>query len=440
MTVTPVLPAQSEEAGSAPSSPVLPRWLPIPGVVATLVALVGWWVWRETHPVGLKMMLDLGVYRDGGAALRHGSGLYQGLYTTVRLPFTYPPFSAMVFTAATLVSFAHAQLLMAGMTVVGVFAVAWLCWGRLGYAASPGRVGAALLVGAVGMWTEPVQQTLFFGQVNVLLMLAVVADLCLADGNRFKGVGVGLAAGFKLVPGIFILYLLLTRRFRAAAVSVGTLVATVALAYALFPTESGQYWGGLFLDSKRVGPIGFLGNQSLHGMVDRALHGGTHVQAVWAVAAALVVALGMWVATRQHRAGRELLGVVATAVTGLLVSPISWSHHWVWVVPVLVLLADLALRRRSALLWAAPVAFALFFAAWPRDIPGMGVLPSGTIWFLPNHHDLEYRWTAAQTALGDSYSLLGLALLACLAVVELRGLRGRRGMLGLREMRYRSSR
>ncbi|SEK36142.1 glycosyltransferase 87 family protein [Streptacidiphilus jiangxiensis] len=427
MTVTPALPDQSEEVGSAAPSTPLPRWLPLPGVAVTLVALVGWWVWRETHPVGLKMMLDLGVYRDGGAALRHGSGLYQGRYTGAQLPFTYPPFAAMVFTAATLVSFAHAQVLMAAMTVVGVFAVAWLCWGRLGYPASAGRVGAALLVGAVGMWTEPVQQTLYFGQVNVLLMLVVVADLCLADGNRLKGVGVGLAAGFKLVPGIFILYLLLTRRFRAAAVSVGVLVATVGIAYALFPTESGQYWGGLFLDSNRVGPIGYLGDQSLHGLVYRALHGGPDVQAVWAVLAALVAALGLWVATRQHRAGRELLGVLATAVTGLLVSPISWSHHWVWVVPALVLLADVALRRRSGLLRAAPAAVALFFAAWPRDISGLGVLPSGAIWFLPNHHHLEYGWSAAQTALGESYSVLGLGLLAGLSLAPLRG-------------RYRSSR
>ncbi|MEY9877199.1 membrane protein implicated in regulation of membrane protease activity [Streptacidiphilus sp. MAP12-33] len=140
--------------------------------------------------------------------------------------------------------------------------------------------------------------------------------------------------------------------------------------------------------------------------------------------AALGTALGMWVATRQHRAGRELLGVPARAVTGLLGSPISWSHHWVWVVPGLVLLADAALTRRSRPLWVALAAGVLFFAARPRNTDALGVIPSGVIWFLPNHHDLEYRWTAAEAAAeaaaqGESYSVLALSLLAAPVVLVL---------------------
>lgn len=415
----------SAARNARPRSRSLPPWLVVPGLPAAAAAIWVWLAWMDSHRLSMASPLDLQVYYDGGKALRTSSHLYTANYTWVHLPFTYPPFSAMVFAAASYLKYTYVQVVMVTRTVVALFATAWLCWRRLGYQASFGRVGATLLAGAVALWTEPVQQTLAFGQVNAWLMVIVVADLCLPDRFRGKGVGVGLAAGFKLVPAIFIPYLLLTRRWRAAAVSVGTLALTVVGSFVMFPTEARQYWGGLFFDSARVGGVNYLGNQSLHGMIDRALHGGAAVRGDWFLVAGVVAVVGLLLAAREHRRGNELLAILITAVVGLLASPISWSHHWVWTLPALILGADWALRRATvagrlaALL--APLGLLLLLAAWPRyQGPGRGTLPSGIIWRVPYDKNLEYTWHGLQIVQGELYTLLGLAFLALLSVRALR--------------------
>ncbi|SEL03435.1 glycosyltransferase 87 family protein [Streptacidiphilus jiangxiensis] len=417
----PLTSAAPTPAGRRSPGYVLPNWLLWPGLVAALCAIGSFVAYEHVHDFGLRDdQLDLQVYRDGGLALRHGHRLYTANYTWVKLPFTYPPFAATVFAVASHLSFAHLITVMTTASVAVLFATAWLAWGRLGHPVSAGRAGAALLLGAAALWTEPVQQTLGFGQVNLLLLFAVVADLCLPDRFRGKGVGVGLAAGFKLVPGIFIAYLLLTRRWRAAAVSTGTLAVTVLGAYALFPHESGQYWGGLFWDSSRVGGVDYLGNQSLHGMIDRALRGGAQVQHLWMLAAAVVGLGGLLLAAWLSRRGQELAAIFTAGLVGLLASPISWSHHWVWILPALVLATDWALRRADRtnrlLALLAPLSLLLLFAAWPRQDPSHGLLASGLIWWVPYNQNLEYHWTLSQIPLGEMYTLLGVAFLAGLAL------------------------
>ncbi|WP_042365927.1 glycosyltransferase 87 family protein [Streptacidiphilus neutrinimicus] len=428
-------PASKERVRAQSGRIALPSWLIVPGVVATVAALWAWLAWMNSHQGGMASTLDLQVYYDGGKALRSSSHLYTGSYTWVRLPFTYPPFSAMVFAAASFLKFAHVQILMTTGTVLALFTTAWLCWGRLGHRVSVGRFGATLLAGAVALGTEPVQQTLSFGQVNVWLMVIVVADLCLPDRFRGKGVGVGLAAGFKLVPAVFIPYLLLTRRWRAAAVATGTFVLTVVGSFALFPTEARQYWGGLFFDSARMGGVEYVGNQSLHGMIDRALHGGAAVQAVWFVVAGTVAVVGLLLAARQHRRGNEMLAILITGVVGLLASPISWSHHWVWILPALVVGADWAAHGARRLLdarWLVPLAALLLFAAWPRyEGAQTGTLPSGIIWWLPYDNHAEFGWHGPQILQGELYTLVGLAFLAALAVPAVRALRQRRRVASL---------
>ncbi|WP_052434162.1 glycosyltransferase 87 family protein [Streptacidiphilus melanogenes] len=398
-------------------------------VVAT-AALWAWLAWMDSHRSGMGSTLDLQVYYDGGKALRSSDHLYTGSYTWVRLPFTYPPFSAMVFAAASFLKFVHVQVLMAAGTVLALFTTAWLCLGRLGHRASLGRVGATLLAGGIALGTEPVQQTLSFGQVNAWLMVVVVADLCLPDRFRGKGVGVGLAAGFKLVPAVFIPYLLLTRRWRAAAVATGTFVLTVVGSFALFPTEARQYWGGLFFDSARMGGVEYVGNQSLHGMIDRALHGGAAVQAVWFVVAGTVAVVGLLLAARLHRRGEEMPAILVTGVVGLLASPISWSHHWVWILPALIVAADWAARSARGVLnprWLVPLTALLLFAAWPRYQGAQaGTLPSGIIWWVPYDNHAEFGWHGSQILQGELYTLVGVAFLGVLALHALRQRRARK--------------
>jgi alpha-1,2-mannosyltransferase len=170
--------------------------------------------------------------------------------------------------------------------------------------------------------------------VNLLLMALVIGDLAQPDGRRVKGMAVGIAAGIKLIPLVFIPYLLLTRRFRAAAMAAGAFAGTVVLGFLVVPHDSSDWWlHGLFFNGSRTGFIGWGGNQSLRAILTRlagSIHGAT---ATWMVAALLAAVIGLASAVLLDRAGHAMLAILATALVGLLDSPVSWDHHWVWVVP-----------------------------------------------------------------------------------------------------------
>jgi alpha-1,2-mannosyltransferase len=183
------------------------------------------------------------------------------------------------------------------------------------------------LFAAASLWLEPVAMTLFFGQINLVLLALVVGDLALPDRTRGKGIGIGLAAAVKLTPLIFIAYLLFTRRVRAAAVSALTFAATIGLGFALLPHASAVFWGGQF---EQPGSTPFhLLNQSLYGAILRLTHAGHQAHAYWLAAALVTALVGLGTAVVASRRGHELLGVVTCAATGLLVSPVSWSPRTV---------------------------------------------------------------------------------------------------------------
>ncbi|MDI2129706.1 glycosyltransferase 87 family protein [Yinghuangia seranimata] len=397
-------------------------WLPVGVLIAGIAGAA--WVWTvRHHPDLLWRLLDLQVYDDAAASLsRAQHRLYTHRFGDAGLPFIYPPFAALVFYKLPL-GFAALKLLVTGLTLGGLAAVVWVSWGMLGHRRDAGRVGATLAVTGAALWLEPVQQTLAFGQVNVILMAAVVLDLAQPDRRPWKGAGVGLATGFKLTPAIFIAYLLVTRRFRAAAVATGTFLATVAAGWALIPGASRTYWFGAIDVGDNVGQD-FISNQSFNGMLRRLLGSGPAEQALWLLLAGATAVVGLAAAALLSRRGRELAGVVTCGVTGLLVSPISWTHHWVWAAPLLVLLTHTALVRgaRAAgparrALWAAlPVGLVLLAFAWPMARPGTAALtPQGLLWRLPYEQGREHRWTALQTLLGNGYLLAGAALVATAA-------------------------
>jgi alpha-1,2-mannosyltransferase len=291
-------------------------------------------------------MLDLQIYRWAGLVVRHSGDLYASHFPHYRLRFTYPPMAALIFAALPVGSLSALKWLVTVASVACLAVTLWLTLGTLGYRRSAGRIAAALAAAGVALWLQPVQDTLVLGQVNLILMLVVLADLCLPDTAWFKGIGVGLAAGFKLTPLIFVAYLLLTRRFRAAGVSLAVFTLTIVGSLILLPGQAGQFWfGGLFLDSNRAGNNAYVSNQSLHGALARLL-GETAAQPYWLGSSVIIGVLGLllaaWAARRQH----EITGILTCALTGLLISPISWSHHWVWVAPALVVAADRARRSR----------------------------------------------------------------------------------------------
>jgi alpha-1,2-mannosyltransferase len=346
--------------------------------------------------------VDLAVYRSGGQAILSGAHLYD-LRFPGALAFTYPPLSALAFTLLAPLSLAILKPLVTAGSIVLLPAMMGFALRLTPMSREISRDQAArlaLLAAAAGLWLEPVWTTLRYGQIDVLIATLILYDLSRPDASRWKGAGIGLATGLKLTPGIFAVYLLLSRRYRAAAVSLIVFAGTVILGFVSVPGDSGDFWGGAFIDPRRVGRIENAANQTLRGAYARLEH-SVNVEAWWLATAVVVAAIGMLLAVRAGRRGDDVQGFSLCALSGLLISPISWSHHWVLAVPALLLLAVNALRRP----WLAGMAAAALAAV---------VGYSHVIWWVPVNHPRhsELHLDLPQLFYADAYVLLGLAALA----------------------------
>lgn len=401
-----------------PSAPrvVTSRWWYLP--VATLALAVALAVYLDSlvhNRSSMWYMIDLQVYRWGGQATwRSPSPLYTGDYRGF-LPFIYPPIAAQIFSVLAHLSLPTLRILAWSTGMASIFISTWISWGLLGVPRGTYRLAATLSVSALAAWLEPVQQTLGFGQVNLVLMVLILGDLALSRNRWFKGIGIGFATGFKLTPALFIGYLLLTRQYRAAAVATGTFLATIVLGFLFLPAEAKQYWGGAFNVGTRVGQ-GFISNQSISGELWR-LVGQQQVNVYWLPLAAVIGCAGLFVASRLSAHGLELDGILVCAGTMLLISPISWTHHYVWVVPALVLFTDRVLRARTWWAWSCYALGVALFFAWLMRIDSFGhydahapLVPTGLIWFVP-HRGVESGWSFFESIAGNYYSIIDICLL-----------------------------
>ena len=442
-------PAAAAESAAATGDARDRAWWLLPAGALLLVAVLAVYLADlVTHLPEMAAMRDLVVYRDGGLIVRHVSGVYDGhrpspLYDWTGqngVQFTYPPFAAVVFAVASVLPWTLLRWVMTLASLAALGLSLWLVFGALGYRHRRAvRLGATLGASALALLTEPVQQTLGLGQVNLLLMLLIVADLLTADApsgrtRGWHGVGIGIAAGVKLTPLIFIPYLLLIRRFRQAATAAAVFVATVVLGYVILPRDSGTYWAdGLFGRANRIVFLGTRGNQSLRGVLTRLAGSVTAGTIPWIATAVLVLIIGLIAAAVLYRAGQPVPAMLACALTGLLVSPLSWDHHWVWVAPGLALLADLGARARGvvrAAWWAATAGLVLVFGAWPQfwDLAQAGLTPAGLFWYGPATYFAkgdepwyhEFHWHGLQLLAGNSFVLAGLVGLAALCVTAAR--------------------
>ncbi len=385
-----------------------------------LLAVTGYALLVHAFPQDYWKQTDASVYRAAGLAVRHQpAALYALGLGVAHQPFTYTPFAALLFAAASVVSFAGWQVVLAVMTIGLLPVVAYQALGIAGRPPGLARAAGALAIAAVSLWLEPVAMTLFFGQVNLVLLALVVGDLALPDRARGKGIGIGLAAAVKLTPLIFIAYLLVTRRVRAAAVSALTFAATIGLGFALLPHASAVFWGGQF-EQPGSAPFHLL-NQSLYGAILRLTHDGHQAHAYWLAAALAIALVGLGTSAVASRRGHELLGLVTCAATGLLVSPVSWSHHYVYVIPALAL-AGCGPRRLSYRF--AGVGFIVgLFGFWPVLIgpdggydPRAQLLPRGLLRLAPNRgRNLEFTWRGLELIAGNYYVIVLLVLIAATA-------------------------
>ena len=342
------------------------RGVQIAALVAAVAALVTGMVMRHSG-------LDLDVYRAGAHALGSGHLLYSDAFDAGRQPhllFTYPPVGALLAWPAAQVPHLPAILCW---NVATLAVLAWLMKLTAPTLFGPARPGQRIgprvrLVAAVAAiaWTTPIIDHLGFGQVNVFLLALCAAD-CLLPRTRWpRGLLVGAAAAVKLVPGLFIVYFLLTRRPRAALTAAASFAGITALTWLAFPVASQDFWLHALRNTSRIGDTAYFSNQSLGGMLARA--GGAPA---WLHLGLLAVAAGagLWAATRRHAWGRPEAGFVLAGMTMNLVSPISWIHHLVPLCLALVLLWQEALagtgRRRVWLLVTTTVAYALLVIRLP---------------------------------------------------------------------------
>ena len=347
-------------------------------------------------------MYDAKVYRTGGSAALHGQDLYRKFPPPA---FTYTPFAALLFIPLSYLSTNGLGLLWTTLSILCLEVSVWLCLGRPWLDLDRPRLALCAAACAVAVWLDPISLTLLLGQVNLILMLVVLADLLSPDTSRWKGLGVGIAAGIKLLPAFFILYLVLTRRLRAAAVALAGFAATAAIGFAVLPTDSIRYWGGVVLDSSRVGDPQNVRSQSLRSVLVRWAHTTQGIEPWWILLGAAVAVAALLLALWAHRRGEELLAISVCAAATLLISPITWQHHWVWMVPILLWLAQRAWRARSWLIWGVAGVFAIEFLARPYQ------------WGIPVDPVADLHLNALQLAQSSTYAATAVLFLALAAPV-----------------------
>ncbi|PXY32370.1 glycosyltransferase 87 family protein [Prauserella muralis] len=379
-------------------------------VLAVVAGVAGWLLdWR--------LGVDSAVYRAGALTLLQGEPLYDGNTLGPEpwwalLPFTYPPTAALFFVPLAVLPVQVAWGVVAAASFLAMALVIRVTigslprpWGDLPRWASPART---TLVFAVAFFAiEPVWRTIFLGQINLILMALIVVDVLVvcARGSRWGGVLVGVAAAVKLTPLIFVPHLLFTGRRREAVRALVTFFSLQALMFLLIPGDATRFWTHTINDQGRIGPMHWAGNQSLNGLVNRVTD-----LAPWSSMAAygigaLLAPPAIWLMLRFHRRGQALEALLVTAFYGLLVSPVSWSHHWVWAVPLIVLLVSRLPQTTPATAWRR----------WLGAGAVIVVFLSCVLLVLPNGRDLELHWAFWQYVLGSAYLLVPVGLAAVLA-------------------------
>jgi alpha-1,2-mannosyltransferase len=352
------------------------RWAGRAGVAAVVAVAV----WRIT--AGLPYRIDTDVYRMGGRAWLDGGPLYDGRFGTeigLNLPSTYPPLAAIAFSPLALMGQHAAEIAVTLAGLAGLTVSAWIVLTRLQVPAGIGRGWlAAGIAAASAVMLEPVWSNFRLGQINIILMTLVIADCVPRRTPWPRGLLVGLAIALKLTPGIFLLYFLLRRDLRAVLWAAGGFAGATAIGFLLAPRDSARYWSGTVAEADRVGSAALNTNQNIAGALARLDLGGLR-SALWVAACLLVVVLAVWAVRRVLAAGEPVLALACVALLGLLVSPVSWSHHWVWALPVLIATTVAAVRRRNVPLGVLTLAGAALMV-WP---------PIG---LLPEHREFGAAW------------------------------------------------
>jgi alpha-1,2-mannosyltransferase len=379
-------------------------WGPALASIALAVAY-GLYIALRTYEV------DLGVYLRLGGKYVFTPHLYSFVLPNTSLPFTYPPFAALLFAPwqRAFSSVPSVQTVWTMGNVVALVGVLVLSV-RL-VKPSLDRMATwrlALALSLPALLLNPVLITIGFGQVNLFVTFLVMWDL-LSERRIGKrqlplGVATGLAAAVKLTPLLFVPYLVLTRRWRGAVTAMVTFVGCELLTFAVSPSSSKAYWTKAIFKPGRAGDLTIVDNQNLWGVLDRFTH-GVLPDGLMLPLLVLTAAAGLLLAAQAHRRSSPLLGVLICAATCLLVSPISWVHHLVWVVPAILWLAFAPDRPR----WGPVLAGATAVLFW-----------SAPVWWVPYKNTSDLHLNPLQLVAGDSFFFAMVLFLGGAAVLVLR--------------------
>ncbi|MDZ5444143.1 glycosyltransferase 87 family protein [Micromonospora sp. 4G57] len=364
-----------------------------------IVAAVAYAAWLAIGAFGRPYnFFDMKIYHGAVVWWASGNELYDFIAPSTTLGFTYPPFAGLVMLPMSwlpvdaaawlnaLASIAALAVVLAALLRPIVDRLGWPLWFTVGIA-TPMAVAI-----------EPARESLGYGQVNLLLFALVMADLVglrwrakrgthhdtansalarFVYSGAWAGAGIGLATAVKLTPALFIAYLMITRQWRAALTAVGTTIGVTLGTFALVGEESRTYFSSVLWQTERVGAADMTPNQSLAGLLARLYDSIETPGLLWLAFSVLVLALGLSRAAAARADGDELTAFTLVGLTANVISPISWSHHLVWVIPAIIVLADAAVRRHEASRGLLP---RLSTASTAGGVPGVNALRP-PIWY-----------------------------------------------------------
>lgn len=378
-------------------------------VVAVIAEIVAIWV-AANYPYYEYM--DTQVYRFGAQALLDGDDIYGALPTTsadIQLPFIYPPFAAVMFTPLTWLPVDLSIFVFTVLSHLAVVVTAYLIARSSSYIAPRAGYVAAATAGLAALITlaEPGRQTFAYGQINMLLMAMVLAD-CLLPRTRWpRGLLIGIAAGIKLTPLAFLAFFLLRKDFRAMLSTTLTFAGTVLIGWLATPTGSVNWWFERMPSTAEAFSPTFAGNLTIRGLLAKLEVPAPGLTILWLIITGCLAILTLATMRYALRDGNLPLAVLANAIWALLASPISWSHHWVWASPALIVLFGMSLWHRRHGLLAAVLASAAT----------LGVAPH---WRMARANSETTAWTTIEQLIGNAYTLIGVAFLIAGATAWLR--------------------
>jgi alpha-1,2-mannosyltransferase len=382
------------------------------------VAALAWAGWRLLGHTPYR--IDIDVYRMGGRAWLDGRPLYaDGTIFRTRggpdLPFTYPPLAAVAFAPFAWLSLAAASVAITLTTLVLLIASTVIVltrldvWPQTSVTAEPAWLRrcwlAVAIVAPAVIYLEPIRSNFDFGQINVVLMTLVIADCVPRRTPWPRGMLLGVAIALKLTPAVFLLYFLLRRDTRTLLVTATSAVVATLAGFALAWRDSMQYWTETVRNTDRIGTATLNTNQNIAGALARLGLGEGERFVLWTLACFAVLGLTVWAVRRMLQADQPVLALICVAMFGLVVSPVSWSHHWVWALPTVLVISVVAFRQRN-------VALGLVVAA------GIALMVWTPIPLMPEHH--ETTASLWRQLAGGSYVWWAIALIAVAGTVSAR--------------------